>query len=188
VPARQVELRVRLIGFGPTSRTVVVAAGQITRADFALQVSALQLEQVVVTGTGQQVEVKKLGNTVATVTPPENAPIKNMSELIQGHLPARHEEAWDRELLLEDLQAIYPVSEETKGLIENSHTAEEIEAAVLDDADDRSSGVFAVPAARKQRDRANEAQACRGQRRARVCRRTETGSARCHVTALTFVG
>jgi preprotein translocase subunit SecA len=61
---------------------------------------------------------------------------EELSELIQGHLPARHEEAWDRELLLEDLQAIYPVSEETKGLIENSHTAEEIEAAVLDDAEE----------------------------------------------------
>ena len=74
-PARQVELRVRLIGFAPISKTVVVTAGQTTKADFELQVSALQLEQVVVTGSGQQVEVKKLGNTVAVIQPPENAPI-----------------------------------------------------------------------------------------------------------------
>ena len=61
---------------------------------------------------------------------------EELAELIKGHLPPRHEEAWDRELLLEDLLAIYPVSEETKGLIENSHSAEEIEAAVLDDAEE----------------------------------------------------
>src|SRR5688572_6002114 len=75
VPARQVELRVRLIGFSPLARTVVVAADQIVRADFQLTVSALQLDQVVVTGTGQQVEARKLGNTVAVIQPPENLPV-----------------------------------------------------------------------------------------------------------------
>ena len=69
-PARQVVLRVRLIGFTPVTKTVVVTAGQTVRADFEIQVSALQLEQVVVTGSGQQVEVKKLGNTVAVIQPP----------------------------------------------------------------------------------------------------------------------
>ena len=58
VPARQIELRVRAIGFAPVSQTVVVAAAQTVRADFKVTVSALQLEQVVVTGSGQQVEVK----------------------------------------------------------------------------------------------------------------------------------
>src|SRR5688572_7553495 len=71
-PARQVELRVRLIGYAPISKTVIVSAGQTARADFEIQVSALQLEQIVVTGSGQQVEVKKLGNTVAVIQPPAN--------------------------------------------------------------------------------------------------------------------
>ena len=44
VPARQVEVRARLIGFSPASRSVVVAAGQTVRAEFALTVSALQLD------------------------------------------------------------------------------------------------------------------------------------------------
>ena len=86
-PARQVELRVRLIGFAPISKTVVVAAGQTTRADFAIQASALQLEQVVVTGSGQQVEVKKLGNTVAVIQPPANAPISDVSSLLTAREP-----------------------------------------------------------------------------------------------------
>ena len=86
-PARQAQIQVRLIGFAPVGRTIVVAAGQTTTLNFELQVSALQLEQIVVTGTGQQVEVKKLGNTVATVQPPQNAPIKSAGELLQGREP-----------------------------------------------------------------------------------------------------
>lgn len=86
-PARQVDVRVRLIGFGPASKSAVVTAGQTTTVDVTLSVSALQLEQVVVTGSGQAVEVKRLGNTVATIQPPEFAPITSMSELLQGREP-----------------------------------------------------------------------------------------------------
>src|SRR5437763_6350879 len=46
VPARQVQLSVRLIGYAPITKTLVVSAGQTATADFTLQVSALQLEQV----------------------------------------------------------------------------------------------------------------------------------------------
>lgn len=86
-PARQLEVRVRLIGFGPTSKSAVVTAGQTATVDFTLSVSALQLEQVVVTGSGQAVEVKKLGNTVATVQAPQFAPISSPTELLQGREP-----------------------------------------------------------------------------------------------------
>ena len=82
VPARQVEVRVRLIGFAPINRRVVVEAGQTARVDVEVSVSALQLEQVVVTGTGQAVEVKKLGNTVATIEPPSFAPITTAADLL----------------------------------------------------------------------------------------------------------
>jgi len=60
VPARTVELRIRLVGFTPSNRTVVVTAGQIKTADFEISQSVLQLEAVVTTGTGGAVEVKKL--------------------------------------------------------------------------------------------------------------------------------
>lgn len=86
-PARQLEVRVRLIGYAPTSKTAVVTAGQSATVNFELSVSALQLEQVVVTGSGQAVEVKKLGNTVATVQPPQFAPISSPTELLQGREP-----------------------------------------------------------------------------------------------------
>ncbi|MGQ0766602.1 MAG: SusC/RagA family TonB-linked outer membrane protein [Gemmatimonadota bacterium] len=86
-PARQLEVRVRLIGYAPAVKSAVVTANQTATVDFSLSVSALQLEQVVVTGSGQAVEVKKLGNTVATIQPPAFAPISSPTELLQGREP-----------------------------------------------------------------------------------------------------
>jgi TonB-linked SusC/RagA family outer membrane protein len=84
-----VQVRVRLIGYGADTKTVAVTLGQTVRADFTLSQSALQLDQVVVTGTGAAVETKKLGNTVATIDASElrTAPIQNPSEMIAARTP-----------------------------------------------------------------------------------------------------
>ncbi len=87
VPARQVEIRVRLLGYTPGARTLLVASGQTTTADFALQVSALQLEAVVVTGSGQATEVKRLGNTVSVIQAPKDVPISDISSLLTAREP-----------------------------------------------------------------------------------------------------
>ena len=87
VPARQVDLRTRFLGHSPQSKSVVVTAGGTARADFELQPSAVQLEEVVVTGTGQRVETKRLGNTVAVIVPPQAAPVSDISTLLQGREP-----------------------------------------------------------------------------------------------------
>jgi TonB-linked SusC/RagA family outer membrane protein len=87
VPARGVEVRVRLVGFQPATRSAVVAAGQTARVTVELRQSALQLDQVVVTGAGGAVETKRLGNTIAVVKPPENAPILTATEALQGREP-----------------------------------------------------------------------------------------------------
>jgi len=87
VPARQVELQVRMLGYAPITKRIVVSAGQTATADFAISVSALQLDQVVVTGTGQQVEARKLGNTIAVIQPPENTYVNNLSTLLQAKEP-----------------------------------------------------------------------------------------------------
>jgi preprotein translocase subunit SecA len=60
---------------------------------------------------------------------------EELKELIASHLPHRQEEAWDRELLVEELQAIMPLSEEATGEIMSSGSAQEIEALVLDEAE-----------------------------------------------------
>jgi preprotein translocase subunit SecA len=60
---------------------------------------------------------------------------EELKELVTSHLPHRQEEAWDRELLVEELQAILPLSEEAAGEIMSSGSAQEVEALVLDEAE-----------------------------------------------------
>ena len=80
-------LRVRAIGYSRETRSVSISAGETAKRDFAVNVSAVQLNQVVVTGSGQKTEVKRLGNTVAVIIPPANAPINDMSNLLTAREP-----------------------------------------------------------------------------------------------------
>jgi len=87
VPAQVHNLRARLLGFSPVTRQITVVAGQTLTVNFPLQISALQLEQVVVTGTGQAMEVKRLGNTVSVVQTPKDLPINDISTLLSAREP-----------------------------------------------------------------------------------------------------
>jgi TonB-linked SusC/RagA family outer membrane protein len=89
VPVGTVDVRVRLIGYGSSLKSVTVTVGQTARVDFQLTQSALQLEAIVTTGTGTAVETKKLGNTVGTVDMEElkAAPIQNPSEALAARIP-----------------------------------------------------------------------------------------------------
>ena len=83
----RLELRARTIGYTQVTRAANVVPDQVAKVDFSLQQSSLQLDQVVVTGSGQATEVKKLGNTVAIVKPPENMPMSDVSNILQGREP-----------------------------------------------------------------------------------------------------
>ncbi|MBC7790301.1 MAG: SusC/RagA family TonB-linked outer membrane protein [Anaerolineae bacterium] len=89
VTAGQVEVRVRLIGYAPTTKSATVSEGQTADVDFSVSQSAISLTDVVVTGTGGAVEERKLGNTVAKVdlTDIQFAPISSPSEVLQGRVP-----------------------------------------------------------------------------------------------------
>ncbi|MBC7674046.1 MAG: SusC/RagA family TonB-linked outer membrane protein [Polaromonas sp.] len=81
-------VRSRLLGYGALSKSVVVDPGGTATVEFELSQSALELTEVVTTGTGgSQVEARKLGNTVASVQAPANAPISNFSDILQGREP-----------------------------------------------------------------------------------------------------
>src|SRR5438067_11167509 len=54
VPAGSQRVRVRLFGFAPNEQNVTVADGGTATADFVLSPTAVQLDQVVVTGTAGQ--------------------------------------------------------------------------------------------------------------------------------------
>ena len=66
VPAGRAEVRVRLLGYRSASRTVRVRAEETSPLDFELQVSAVSLEEVVVTATGER-RNRELGNAISTV-------------------------------------------------------------------------------------------------------------------------
>jgi preprotein translocase subunit SecA len=61
---------------------------------------------------------------------------EELRELIAVHLPHRHEEAWDRDLLIEEIQAIFPLPATAVTEIQRSGSADEIEAIVLDAAEE----------------------------------------------------
>ncbi|MDP2496376.1 MAG: SusC/RagA family TonB-linked outer membrane protein [Candidatus Palauibacterales bacterium] len=87
VPAGTQSVRVQLVGYGTTSQQVDVTAGQVARVEFALEQSAIQLSEIVVTGTGTEgVQRKKLGNTIASINTEQlqNAPASGLTELVQG--------------------------------------------------------------------------------------------------------
>lgn len=89
VPAGQHTVRVSLLGYGRASRQVQVPAGQETTVNFSLTVSAVGLEEVVVTATGEQ-RVRSIGHGVGTIeanTIVENAPVRDVGDLLAGRTP-----------------------------------------------------------------------------------------------------
>ncbi len=79
-------VRAVMLGYESVSRTVAVPAGGTATADFQLTQSAISLNEVVVTATGEQ-QKRQLANAVshinaAAVT--EAAPISSFSQLLNG--------------------------------------------------------------------------------------------------------
>ena len=83
-------VRASTLGYSAGSRTVTVAAGQTTTANFALATSAIDLEQLVVTGTPGATERRELGNAVTSVNAAEitaKAPVSTVTQLLQARAP-----------------------------------------------------------------------------------------------------
>jgi TonB-dependent SusC/RagA subfamily outer membrane receptor len=80
---------VRRLGYEPATRPVVVTAGEVATADVALRVSALNLAEVVVTGSATPTEKKKIGTSVAAVdsTLIVRAQAVTVDQAMQGKIP-----------------------------------------------------------------------------------------------------
>ena len=90
VPLGSRELVARRLGYSKKTLAVTVVQGTDARADFAMAVSASQLEQMIVTGTGGAVEKKTLGNSISTINAAEltaRNTIVNVTELLQAKAP-----------------------------------------------------------------------------------------------------
>lgn len=90
VPAGTHVVEAHYVGYQPQAQPVTVARGDTVTVRFTLSRTAMNLDEVVVTGTGGPVEKRKLGNAIGTISPAEieAAPAQNVSDLLQGREPS----------------------------------------------------------------------------------------------------
>jgi len=67
VPTGQRTVRVTRIGYRPEAQAAAIAENDTARVNFALSASAVELQQVVVTGTGGAVEKRQVGASIGEV-------------------------------------------------------------------------------------------------------------------------
>src|SRR5438309_906066 len=67
VPTGARTVEARRIGYQPVERNVTVTTGDNIVGDIALNVSAVNLSEVVVTGTGTATEKRAVGTSIATI-------------------------------------------------------------------------------------------------------------------------
>lgn len=89
VPAGERRVSVRRIGYQPISFAVTVGSSATATADAALKVSAVNLSDVVVTGTGAPTERRKVGTSIASVDSAmiSHAQAVTVDQALQGKLP-----------------------------------------------------------------------------------------------------
>ncbi len=89
VPAGEHTVRVQLLGYRPASRTVEVAAGETVTVDVQLTVSAISMEEVVVTATGAQRQ-RELGHALRKIDVSDQVEMQrpsNVQGMLQGQSP-----------------------------------------------------------------------------------------------------
>jgi len=89
VPSGTQRLLAALIGYGALTQTVTVPADGSVTLNFALKVSALALDALVVTATGEQ-RARELPNAIGTIAAAditEKAPVTSMADLLNSRTP-----------------------------------------------------------------------------------------------------
>lgn len=90
VPPGTHAVRVQNIGYRAVEESVTVQAGETARLDFALDVSAVALEEIVVTGTAGAVEKRRIGSSMGTVDMSrlnELTPVATMGQALESRIP-----------------------------------------------------------------------------------------------------
>jgi TonB-linked SusC/RagA family outer membrane protein len=90
VAAGNVRLRARILGHVAQERSVTVRADETVTADFALPMQSIQLDQVVVTGTGGAVERRAVGNVIESINADqvrEQSAARSVEQLIGARAP-----------------------------------------------------------------------------------------------------
>ena len=88
VPAGRYDVRVSFVGYSAGAQSVTVTAGGTATANFVLRQSAVELEGLIVTATGEKQTRREIGNAVGQVKTAdvEMAAIADASQLLQGRV------------------------------------------------------------------------------------------------------
>ncbi|MBN1301856.1 MAG: TonB-dependent receptor [Melioribacteraceae bacterium] len=89
IPAGTYTIIARYVGFKQVTEEVVVRANSTTQLDFRLESTAVQLNELVVTGQGVATERRKLTSTVESISADDIgiAPVESVDQLLQGRVP-----------------------------------------------------------------------------------------------------
>ena len=89
VPAGEHVIRVRLIGFKPVERTILVPDSRFLPLDFDLELSLNRLQEVVSTATGDRRRLE-VGNDVTVINADSivrTQPVASVTDLLEGRVP-----------------------------------------------------------------------------------------------------
>ncbi len=89
VPTGQVTVRVRLIGYEPVEREVSVSEGETETLDVRLSQSTIELEGIVVTGTGGPVQRRSVGTVIQGIDAEDFASESpsTVADALEGRVP-----------------------------------------------------------------------------------------------------
>ena len=90
IPAGVYTVQTTHVGYATSSQEVTIAAGDATALEFELTVSAVALDELIVTGTAGEVERRKLGVSASSLNvedQQERMPLKSFSEVLEGRIP-----------------------------------------------------------------------------------------------------
>jgi TonB-linked SusC/RagA family outer membrane protein len=90
VPAGTHTVRASAIGYARRDASITVGAGEVAAVDFRLTTAAINLEEIVVTGTAGATEKRQIGNAVTGLdvsTFTDIAPINSVQELLAARAP-----------------------------------------------------------------------------------------------------
>ena len=89
LPLGPVTIRAQRIGYSPSTQSVTITGANPATANFVLSATAIQIDEVVITATGESQRKRESGNTIATVTPTAErlATTTNIAEVLQASAP-----------------------------------------------------------------------------------------------------
>ena len=89
IPSGTYVVTVTYVGYANATQEVTINAGEESKSNFSLKTSAINLDQIVVTGTGAPAKRKALGQTINTINSEDlsSGSVQTVTDALQGRVP-----------------------------------------------------------------------------------------------------